>query len=262
MSRRKGFTLIELLVVIAIIAILAAILFPVFATARAKARQASCLSNVKQINLAMLMYAADYDQQKINSMAWMPGCMLNNWWPGGYGRWWMEDPLGASDGWLDAPWRLTDPYVKNRDLWKCPSDAAANPTAQIIEEGRDPNAPRPWGCCMNTPRPCEMNAMWGAPKDAILPYDVGGGTAGYPIGWSYQTVQPDNIDGPWGYAQLPHWSWQYKRKKDMQSPAAWNWIWCNTLPHNGGANRGFLDGHAKWYKGFDAPWRDQPVEPY
>src|SRR5690349_24108534 len=59
--RRTGFTLIELLVVIAIIAILTAILFPVFATAREKARQASCQSNLKQLGLATAMYATDYD---------------------------------------------------------------------------------------------------------------------------------------------------------------------------------------------------------
>ncbi len=59
---RRGFTLIELLVVIAIIAILAAILFPVFAKAREKARQSSCLSNLKQIGLATLQYVQDYDE--------------------------------------------------------------------------------------------------------------------------------------------------------------------------------------------------------
>src|SRR5678816_1355375 len=59
---RKGFTLIELLVVIAIIAILAAILFPVFARAREKGRQASCMSNLKQLGMALVQYSQDYDE--------------------------------------------------------------------------------------------------------------------------------------------------------------------------------------------------------
>ena len=63
--KRRGFTLIELLVVIAIIAILAAILFPVFARAREKARQTSCLSNLKQVGLASNMYLQDYDERLV-----------------------------------------------------------------------------------------------------------------------------------------------------------------------------------------------------
>src|SRR5579885_3844860 len=78
MKRDRGFTLIELLVVIAIIAILAAILFPVFAQAREKARQADCLSNEKQLALGVLQYVQDYDERIMparNSFA--PG---NSWW--------------------------------------------------------------------------------------------------------------------------------------------------------------------------------------
>lgn len=96
---RKGFTLIELLVVIAIIAILAAILFPVFARAREKARQASCQSNLKQIGLASEMYKADYDQRYVRGSTQVPGVPGN-------GIWWMIN--------LQA-------YMKNMDIVTCPS---------------------------------------------------------------------------------------------------------------------------------------------
>jgi len=94
---KRGFTLIELLVVIAIIAILAAILFPVFAKAREKARQSSCLSNVKQIMVATLAYAQDYDE------------MLNELYRGG-------GPYGF------VPWTAQlEPYIKNQQVFVCPS---------------------------------------------------------------------------------------------------------------------------------------------
>jgi len=265
--RRKGFTLIELLVVIAIIAILAAILFPVFATARERARAASCLSNIKQINLAMQMYAGDWNQQAFMALAWMPGCMLNNWWGANgqentYGRYWLNDPLGVSNGWLDPPQVISFPYTRNKGLWSCPSESVYTDPNDLKAAGKDPNAGRPWACCSSSPNPCDLTGLRGGGKFCWMPYDTAGAAKGTVIGWSYQTVQPTNLDGPWSYAQLPGWSWQSRRyHQGMASPAAWNWIWDNQMNHNGGQNRGFLDGHARWYKGFDAPWQSQPVEP-
>ncbi len=99
----SGFTLIELLVVIAIIAILAAILFPVFARAREKARQTSCLNNVKQITLGLLMYCNDYDgkyPERYYVMAGLSGCSGKCFWP-----------------------RVVEPYIQTstEGLWRCPS---------------------------------------------------------------------------------------------------------------------------------------------
>jgi len=97
----KGFTLIELLVVIAIIAILASILFPVFSRARAKARQTKCLSNMKQLSLAMVMYADDYDE--------MLPMATPDW-----------QPVGCAPGvTFDA---AVNPYVRNADMWICPDN--------------------------------------------------------------------------------------------------------------------------------------------
>ena len=94
--KRSGFTLIELLVVIAIIAILAAILFPVFAKARAKARQTTCLSNIKQITLGTMMYVQDWDEK-------FP---YNNYS-------------------IEGPGRKIQPYIKNLQIYICPEQAWA-----------------------------------------------------------------------------------------------------------------------------------------
>ena len=102
--RRHGFTLIELLVVIAIIAILAAILFPVFARAREKARQASCQSNVKQITTAAIMYCQDYDETT-------PG----------HGCGWRDYSLPQTNNECCYAQKI-QPYVKNTQLSACPSD--------------------------------------------------------------------------------------------------------------------------------------------
>src|SRR3982074_603449 len=97
--KRRGFTLIELLVVIAIIALLAAILFPVFAQAREKARSISCLSNLKQLGTANMMYAQDYDE------SFTYGCR-NGWW---MNTWFVN----------------LQPYIKNVQMLRCPDDNLA-----------------------------------------------------------------------------------------------------------------------------------------
>lgn len=116
-TRKSGFTLIELLVVIAIIAILAAILFPVFAQAREKARTASSSSNARQLSLAIRMYVQDYDER-------FP-----------FGGWREPDrgvtPQGnGTDEWQNS----TAPYIKNKGIFRCPS------STDLDEDPQDPTA--------------------------------------------------------------------------------------------------------------------------
>jgi len=118
MSRGRGFTLIELLVVIAIIAILAAILFPVFAKAREKARQTSCLSNLKQIGLAFHQYSQDYDERwPLNAYTCPAGA-------------------GSTDNGVTELWyHPLNPYIKNYQIFKCPS-ATYNPMGTLGPSGK------------------------------------------------------------------------------------------------------------------------------
>src|SRR5215210_107980 len=105
----RGFTLIELLVVIAIIAILAAILFPVFARARENARRASCQSNLKQLSLGMIQYVQDYDERLVYTT---------------YG---------------EASWRIRIfPYVKSSQVYFCPSAPKAGSTSSLPFTGSEP----------------------------------------------------------------------------------------------------------------------------
>ena len=110
-ANKKGFTLIELLVVIAIIAILAAILFPVFAQARAAARKTVCLSNLKQIGLGLAMYTQDYDEHLVP----------------------YQNP-GKDSQLFDLSWdRLIQPYVKNNQVTACPNDLT--PGTNVFPKG-------------------------------------------------------------------------------------------------------------------------------
>jgi len=124
-SYTRGFTLIELLVVIAIIAILAAILFPVFAQARAAARQASCISNAKQVGLGALMYVQDYDEHlplMDNNGSTYYGCCPN---PGNCYPDWGHAGTGPNEpnAWFFG---VIQPYIKNRQVGYCPEGGKPN----------------------------------------------------------------------------------------------------------------------------------------
>ena len=141
---RSGFTLIELLVVIAIIAILAAILFPVFAQAREKARQTSCLSNTKQLGLAFMQYNQDYDEHLPNSYQGNPAGAAPN-----IGNTCVGDTSGKTGkigGWMyscgttngitayDPAQGSINPYTKNSQMFVCPSDSSGQKNSYAINQ--------------------------------------------------------------------------------------------------------------------------------
>jgi prepilin-type N-terminal cleavage/methylation domain-containing protein len=131
----KGFTLIELLVVIAIIAILAAILFPVFAKVREKARQISCTSNMKQLGLAMDQYMEDYDET-------FPGA-------------WKNTKQGPRQEWEEAIY----PYVKSKAVYDCPDR-----TSHVTNDSTTN--------CTTNPDTCTTTTDYGY-NDLIIPADIG-----------------------------------------------------------------------------------------
>ena len=142
---RKGFTLIELLVVIAIIAILAAILFPVFARAREKARQASCTSNLKQIMLGDAMYAQDFDEMHTYA----------SYGSGAY--YWCPTETGTPPVTVHGS---ICPYIKNHQIFRCPSIRT-----QFV------------GYCMNAAFAGASEAMIRAPSETISYLDNNDGSS-------------------------------------------------------------------------------------
>jgi prepilin-type N-terminal cleavage/methylation domain-containing protein/prepilin-type processing-associated H-X9-DG protein len=224
---RRGFTLIELLVVIAIIAVLAAILFPVFAQAREKARQASCLSNVKQIGVGAMMYAQDYDE------TFMVGA--NNT-PGGNFRW----------------YRDIAPYIKNNVIRNCPSN-----TRRVVRDGSWTNyginvSISPWGDWKRPVSLAEINA----PAGLVLASDTGqfsntlmGDSAARndPLKWMAHHIDATDwlLMGPYVWPGMPYGGHPYRADCGITTDNRCR----RPLPiHNGGPNVLFADGHAKWMR--------------
>jgi len=200
---RKGFTLIELLVVIAIIAILAAIIFPVFARAREKARQSSCSSNVKQICLACLMYTQDFDER--NPLGW----------------------YSDGNGGCHAYRVDIRPYVKNDQLFQCPSQ---DDVAGCQDYGINPNI-------------CNTKlANIQAPASVCMIAEA----AAWPKTPPGNPGDPESWGPPTGGA---HWQTAWPGSGQFDGTGCGN---CTRRPyaiHNGGLNVGYCDGHVKWQKG-------------
>ena len=241
-AKSRGFTLIELLVVIAIIAILAAMIFPVFSRARAAARKASCQSNLKQIGIAFLLYAEDSD-----------------------GKLPFKDVFAGGHWWFDViPY-----YMKNQKILYCPS-LGSESVVQMIGGG---NYPTSYG--MNAYMHFQSNAFfegWGgyAVDDARKPDRLGmvgdcanltaPGAGAY---WNYSSEgeyapeppkRGNTLVGGWAYAGGPSVMACFGAGYGDGFTAPWE---CadNTNPqtrseansrHSGGSNICFLDGHVKF----------------
>jgi prepilin-type N-terminal cleavage/methylation domain-containing protein len=169
--RSRGFTLIELLVVIAIIAILAAILFPVFAQARESARKISCLSNTKQLGLAIMQYVQDYDETY----------PMDSWDGAAIGVADNDSHSAQYSSFVLWPWEIM-PYMKNRQILTCPSD----PNPKDLHSGYDADL------CNIGPITSNSCDGWGIPTP--ISYAINDGVIGW--GWSGNPNGP-NGDGSW-----------------------------------------------------------------
>ena len=241
-NRRRAFTLIELLVVIAIIAILAAILFPVFAQAREKARASSCLSNFKQTALALLQYVQDYDERFPQASP-----MYNGNWTGANAPVFITTPPNLRDSAPYHPVRYltwtyaTDPYRKNYGILTCPSSVD-----WVLSSAATNFPPTPIAHSMNGLLHCFSQAGLKAPAAVILAWN--GFEKSQPVGYthanpllycpnpaaecSYQPYRAGCSTAVNGQRSLP--------LVYAGQPSYSVWV------HSNGDNRIYADGHAKW----------------
>lgn len=241
---RKGFTLIELLVVIAVISVLAAILFPVFAQARGKAHQTGCLSNERQIGLAVLQYAQDYDERFPNGRDKSHGQEI---WPG--------------EGWAGQ----CLPYVRSAPLFRCPADrqASLSPFDQVDSYGYNNNLVRLFEYDGPPPTGLSLAELTTAGRTVVL-FEVTGVTA--------NLADPEEGVGATGtaganlsadgngldnrlYAQktfITNIANQYATGilggRQPYNPAATQFA-DREGRHSGGADYLLADGHVKWLRG-------------
>ena len=217
---RKGFTLIELLVVIAIIAILAAILFPVFAQAREKARTTSCLSNFKQLGVAFTMYLQDYDEVVLPRYQACPS----------------TGPAATPDASL--LWTATiQPYIKNKQIFVCPSSTQSKygdtwNTRSAVSSGYNQTIS---GWYYITADGC---------GSMILPTLPG---IQYP---AKNVMFADSVPGALADGYRGYLFGNTALNVPYNSASAGSL----GARHTDGTNLTFFDGHAKWYKGTAVLW--------
>lgn len=216
LGKRRGFTLIELLVVIAIIALLAAILFPVFARARENARRSSCQSNLKQISLGIAQYVQDYDDRYPH---YQGGVLDPNGAAPGNGM----DMSPPTTGWDN----MIQPYMKSTQVMQCPSES----TRRVGTTGRNDALDYAYnyylaGSNTNVIEPKHMSELT-APSSTIMLCD-------------FDTIPGNGSNDSGVTFRTSHTTVQYL-SSDINKTN-------NCELHLEGANYAFADGHVKWLK--------------